>query len=60
MFDSRENRMCSLFAFAWLLPAEVKLYSGFSQRLHERIHFSRELNKLNAMYSWQFLFSPDS
>ncbi len=52
--------MCSLFAFAWLLPADVKLYSSFSQRLHERIRFSRELNKLNAMYSWQFLFSPVS
>ncbi len=42
------------------LLAEVKLYSSFSQRLHERVRFSRDLNKLNAMYSWQFLFSPDS
>ncbi len=53
-------RTCSLFAFARLLPAEVKLYSSFSQRLHERVRLSRELNKLNAMNSWQFLFSPDS
>ncbi len=52
--------MCSLFAFARLLPAEEKLYSSFSQRLHERIRLSRELNKLNVMNSWQFLFSPDS
>ncbi len=49
---------CSLFAFAWLLPAEIKLYSSFSQCL--RVRLSRELNKLNAMYSWQFLLSPDS
>ncbi len=33
-----------------VLPEEVKLYSSFSQRLHERDCFSRELNKLNAMY----------
>ncbi len=60
VFDSRENRTCSLFAFARLLLAEVTLYSSFSQRLHERVRFSGELNKLNAMNSWQFLFSPDS
>ncbi len=42
------------------LPAEVKLYSSFSQRLHERVRLSRELNKLIAMYSWLFMFSPDS
>ncbi len=60
MFYSRENRMCSLFAFARLLPAEVKLYSSFSQRLHERVRLSRELNKLIAMYSWLLMFSPDS
>ncbi len=59
MFDLRENRMCSLFAFTCLLQAEVKLYSSFSQRLHEHVRFSRELNKLNVMYSWQFLFSPN-
>jgi len=60
LFDSHDNRMCSLFAFAWLLLTDIKLYSSFSQRLHERVRFSRELNKLNAIYSWQFLFSPDS
>ncbi len=52
--------MCSLFAFARLLPAEVKLYSNFSQRLHECVRLSRELNKLIAMYSWLFMFSPNS
>ncbi len=52
--------MCSLFAFARLLPAEVKLYSSFSQRLQERVRLSRELNKLIAMYSWLFMFSPNS
>ncbi len=60
VFDSRDNRMCSLFAFAWQLLADVKLYSSFSQGLHEHIRFSGELNKLNAIYSWHFLFSPDS
>ncbi len=60
VFDSRHKRMCSLFAFARLLPSDVKLYSSFSQRLNERVRFLRELNKLNAMYSWQFLFSTDS
>ncbi len=56
--DSKETFKLHVYYPNMLLLAEVKLSSSFSQRLHERVRL--ELNRLNGMYSRQFLFSPDS
>ncbi len=60
MFDSRENRCAQFLTFVGLLLAEVKLYSSFSQHLHELVHLLRESNNVNVIHSSQLLFSPDS